>query len=209
MIQWNEYTWYSRLAALIVFILLLPILTFYLGVQYQKTADVLSMAETSSVVVGNISHRASAKPVIVIDSTSNSTSTTSITSSTTTSTTTATTVTSKPQITSLKPSSGNAGTEVTITGLNFDRRSNQITFGTSGGRHHKDGSADNVISTSGSTNGKTLTFIVPASGPSGILCSDAGACVGITAIRLTPGTYSVSVINKNGTSNIVQFTLTQ
>jgi hypothetical protein len=38
-IKWNEVTWYSKLAAIIVFLLFLPILTFYIGTQYQKTID--------------------------------------------------------------------------------------------------------------------------------------------------------------------------
>jgi hypothetical protein len=41
MIKWNEYTWYSKLAALIFFIGVMPILTFYIGVQYEKTVQVL------------------------------------------------------------------------------------------------------------------------------------------------------------------------
>ncbi|HZS42898.1 MAG TPA: IPT/TIG domain-containing protein [Candidatus Paceibacterota bacterium] len=196
MIKWNEYTWYSRLAALIVFILLLPILTFYLGVQYQKTADVLSLSANAPLPAGNYSNSGGSIPVTIV-------------TSTTTSTTTVITTTSKPQINSLNPSSGSAGTEVTISGLNFDRNSNQITFGSSNGRHHPDGSADNVIANVGSADGKTLTFTVPASGPSGILCSSAGSCIGISALRLTSGTYPVSVINKNGTSNVVQFSLTE
>ncbi len=36
MIKWNEYTWYSKWFSLIFFILFLPILTFYIGVQYEK-----------------------------------------------------------------------------------------------------------------------------------------------------------------------------
>ena len=40
-IKFNEVTWYSKLAAILVFLLVLPILTFYIGTQYQKTADVV------------------------------------------------------------------------------------------------------------------------------------------------------------------------
>ncbi|MBC7766839.1 hypothetical protein H7Y21_02505 [Arenimonas sp.] len=35
-IQWNKVTWYSRLAAIILFILLIPMLTFYIGMKYQE-----------------------------------------------------------------------------------------------------------------------------------------------------------------------------
>lgn len=35
--KWNEYTWYSKWASLLFFILVLPSLTFYVGNQYQAT----------------------------------------------------------------------------------------------------------------------------------------------------------------------------
>ena len=35
MIKWNEITWYSRLGAIVLFIGVVPTLSFYLGVQYQ------------------------------------------------------------------------------------------------------------------------------------------------------------------------------
>ncbi|MEN9649131.1 MAG: hypothetical protein RL094_98 [Candidatus Parcubacteria bacterium] len=34
-IKWNEVTWYSRIAALIFFLLILPIWAFILGNKYQ------------------------------------------------------------------------------------------------------------------------------------------------------------------------------
>jgi hypothetical protein len=37
MIKWNKVTWYSRLGAIILFIGVVPVLTFYVGVQYQLT----------------------------------------------------------------------------------------------------------------------------------------------------------------------------
>ncbi len=43
-IKWNEYTWYSKLAAVIFFLAIFPIWTFYLGTQYQKTVDALEAA---------------------------------------------------------------------------------------------------------------------------------------------------------------------
>jgi hypothetical protein len=39
MIRWNEVTWYSRLSALIIFLAILPCLTFYVGMQYQAVID--------------------------------------------------------------------------------------------------------------------------------------------------------------------------
>jgi len=47
MIKWNEYTWYSKLAAIIFFIGVLPALAFYIGVQYEKTAQILSLEQFS------------------------------------------------------------------------------------------------------------------------------------------------------------------
>lgn len=40
MIKFNEVTWYSRLAAIIFFIGILPILTFYMGTEYQEAKNV-------------------------------------------------------------------------------------------------------------------------------------------------------------------------
>ncbi len=40
MIKFNEVTWYSKLAAIIFFIGVLPALTFYIGIQYEKTQEV-------------------------------------------------------------------------------------------------------------------------------------------------------------------------
>ena len=35
MIRWNELTWYSRLAAIVLFLGVLPTLSFYIGTQYE------------------------------------------------------------------------------------------------------------------------------------------------------------------------------
>lgn len=45
--QFNVVTWYSKLLSIIFFIAVLPVLTFYIGTQYQLTVD----AETSQTVV--------------------------------------------------------------------------------------------------------------------------------------------------------------
>jgi len=36
-IKWNEYTWYSKLLAVIFFILVLPVWTFYMGTRYEES----------------------------------------------------------------------------------------------------------------------------------------------------------------------------
>lgn len=48
MIKWNEITWYSKLGAIILFIAIVPSLTFYIGTQYEKTLVVLNQATTTS-----------------------------------------------------------------------------------------------------------------------------------------------------------------
>lgn len=45
MIKFNEVTWYSKLAAVILFIILLPILTFYIGMQYQQVKDISGLVK--------------------------------------------------------------------------------------------------------------------------------------------------------------------
>ena len=52
-IKWREYTWYSKLAALIFFVLVLPGLTFYIGVQYEKTNNYLKEIEKQSNIQNN------------------------------------------------------------------------------------------------------------------------------------------------------------
>ena len=35
--EWNEVTWYSRIIAILLFVGILPVLNFYIGVKYQET----------------------------------------------------------------------------------------------------------------------------------------------------------------------------
>lgn len=110
--------------------------------------------------------------------------------------------TSAVNITALTPSTAAVGTTISISGSGFTPTGNQILFGDMSGRHHPDGSADNVIATVASPDGKKILFTVPATGPSGILCDAQNHCVGISAIKRLPGTYNVVVRNKNGISNV-------
>lgn len=52
-IQWNEVTWYSKLAAIIFFVGVLPVLTFFMGMQYREVqVDIFEAStQTSNVVV--------------------------------------------------------------------------------------------------------------------------------------------------------------
>ncbi len=46
MIKFNEVTWYSKLATIIFFIGIWPVLTFYIGIQYEKALQI-SLNETT------------------------------------------------------------------------------------------------------------------------------------------------------------------
>jgi len=113
----------------------------------------------------------------------------------------------KPEITALTPDSGQVNSTVKISGSGFTLTGNQIMFGPANGLHRRDGSAANVITQAQSTDGKTLTFTVPAQGPSGILCDANEHCIAVAAILLRPGTFPVAVKNANGTSNAAVFTI--
>ena len=53
-IKWNEVTWYSKLGAIILFILVVPVLTFYIGRQYEAVVELNKLVQISdaNVVVG-------------------------------------------------------------------------------------------------------------------------------------------------------------
>jgi hypothetical protein len=38
-VKWNEVTWYSKLGAIILFVGVIPALSFYIGMQYQAVKD--------------------------------------------------------------------------------------------------------------------------------------------------------------------------
>jgi len=43
-IEWNAITWYSRIATIVVFIGILPILNFYIGLKYQETTQAIQQS---------------------------------------------------------------------------------------------------------------------------------------------------------------------
>ncbi|KND50513.1 MAG: hypothetical protein AB202_02575 [Parcubacteria bacterium C7867-007] len=116
---------------------------------------------------------------------------------------------SRPKITKLTPASGRIGTVAAISGMNFDATSNVITFGPSKGLHHEDGTPDNQVAGIPSADGKTLTFKVPTSKPGGNLCDINNKCEIHPTQQTEPGTYAVRVINKNGLSNEMMFTVVE
>lgn len=123
--------------------------------------------------------------------------------------TTGTTATDpRPKLASLSPMSGKVGTVVTIKGMNFDKDSNIITFGATMGLHHRDGTPDNQIESHGSADGKTLTFLVPASEASGELCDQNNVCKVYHTVGTKLEAHPITVINKNGLSNTLSFTVT-
>jgi hypothetical protein len=94
--------------------------------------------------------------------------------------------TAAPTLSGISPSSASVGDTITLAGSAFTSTANAITFGI--GYLHGVASADGV----------SLRFALPTAltpcPPS------AQVCVAL-AVLLTPGTYPVSVVNANGTSN--------
>jgi uncharacterized membrane protein len=98
----------------------------------------------------------------------------------------------------LSPTSGSVGTEVAVTGYGFTPSHNAIRFGAG------------YINGLNSADGVTLRFTVPegqnlcpptdAHSPAVVPCPGAYP-------RVTPGSYSISVLNTNGTSNSLTFTV--
>jgi len=58
-IKWNEYTWYSKFAAIIFFISVLPMWTFYLGIQYGEIRTLSEQAGKFELVLTNVVHKQS------------------------------------------------------------------------------------------------------------------------------------------------------
>lgn len=99
-----------------------------------------------------------------------------------------------PTLATVNPSSGPVGSMVTLSGFGFSATDNTIKFG-SGYIHNLN-----------SSTGSSLQFVVPDGldlcAPNTTICPQAYQMV-------TPGSYSVSVINANGNSNSLTFTVTQ
>ncbi len=100
----------------------------------------------------------------------------------------------RPSIQSLAPTSGSIGTSVTIHGSGFTS-DNTVSFDSST-------AVDGVVS----QNGTQLTFTVPQYIRP--YCPPGAQCF-VYQIPTQPATYSVTVKNQNGTSNGVNFTVTE
>jgi hypothetical protein len=103
-----------------------------------------------------------------------------------------------PSISSLSPNSGVADSQVTIYGSGFTATGNQIKFGDLG--------IENNPRYSLNSNGSSITFTVPSSNY--MACWDSYPACYMMARDIVPGVYQVSVINENGTSNAINFTVT-
>ncbi len=101
-----------------------------------------------------------------------------------------------PSITSLNTTSGRYYASVTITGTGFTPTGNRIKFGNLNTENDPNYNL-------ASPNGTTLTFIVPKYPY--VSCSGSHACIQYSGSGST-GTFYVSVINGNGTSNAASFT---
>jgi hypothetical protein len=97
---------------------------------------------------------------------------------------------------------------VIVTGSGFAAADNVITFGPSFGLRYPDGTPGNRVARMGSADGRTLRFGVPDHGPAGFLCDPSGNCAETAFVLPQPGSYEVTVINGNGTSNAVRFEVT-
>jgi hypothetical protein len=55
-IKFNEVTWYSKLAAVILFIVVVPVLTFYIGMKYQEVVSIEN-GQTVRVIADNFPNK--------------------------------------------------------------------------------------------------------------------------------------------------------
>ena len=98
-------------------------------------------------------------------------------------------------LSSINPNVARVGTYVTLYGNGFTSTGNDVHFGAGGTRNL-------------SSNGSTISFVVP----SWISACDflqQGYSCGSSVTQVTPATYQVYVTNSMGTTNVVNFTVTQ
>ncbi len=69
IIEWNKVTWYSKLGAVLLFIVVVPVITFVIGKEYQKTIDVLENNDAYHPAMTSRRHHAKGTtPIISITS---------------------------------------------------------------------------------------------------------------------------------------------
>ncbi len=104
-----------------------------------------------------------------------------------------------PVISLITPTSGPVGTQVVITGTGFSPTGNKIKFGSLGSENDPNYNLN-------SSDGKTVVFTVPSSNY--LACWYSKPACSAPTMLTQPGSYLVSVINTNGASNVLNFTVT-
>lgn len=116
---------------------------------------------------------------------------------------------SAPYISAIQPDSGTIGTKVIITGTGFTAGDNNVAFRLEpedSNATFKVGYINNLIS----RDGKTIEFVLPKLlGACAFPLPENGVCVDIDLNFKPNQTYPVFVVNQNGTSNIVNFTVSR
>jgi hypothetical protein len=97
-----------------------------------------------------------------------------------------------PSVATISPASGSVGAAVVVTGAGFSPTGNTVRFG------------PGYINGLNSSDGSTLRFTIPEGQN---LCPPGGGPCAAAYPRVTPGPYSVSVMNANGESNAMTFTV--
>ncbi len=100
-----------------------------------------------------------------------------------------------PSLSYLTPSAGPVGTEVTASGFGFTPVNNRLEFDR------------NAIGYLPSADGKTLTFTIPSQITIGVPCAPDAACPPPPSRPVELGDHEISVINSNGASNTLIFTV--
>ncbi|OGG73905.1 hypothetical protein A3A40_01010 [Candidatus Kaiserbacteria bacterium RIFCSPLOWO2_01_FULL_54_20] len=98
-------------------------------------------------------------------------------------------------LTYINPSSARVGTYVTLYGNGFTSYGNDVHFGVGGTKNL-------------SSNGNTISFTIPAwVSPCDFIQS--GYTCGAPATQVVPGVYPIYVTNSVGSTNVINFTVTQ
>jgi len=121
---------------------------------------------------------------------------------------------SSVSILSINPSTAAVGTQISILGTGFSATDNTVYIGGGAMQHLPATTIYNLSAGSGSIvcNGypnctapeQTITFTLPDA--VGTYCAPGMMCAMIARL-ITPGTYPISVMNANGTSNTVNLTV--
>jgi peptidoglycan hydrolase-like protein with peptidoglycan-binding domain len=107
--------------------------------------------------------------------------------------------TSWPSIVSVSPGTAKVGDTITVTGTGFMVSSNDVHLGVGGLRN---------VTTLAKVKGTLLTFQVPASINGCDFLTGLPPCAG-KSYSVVPGSYAFYIVNQNGKTNSVTFTVTQ